>query len=78
MSVAYWPEDTPSEGFCHMEGHNWGREGGVCQNCGKQLRCGACMRFVTIESLHKHIEEDCPVKWIEMEGAASSTTEDTK
>ena len=67
----YYPEDLPTTALCHMEGHDWGREGGVCLNCGEQLRCGACRRFVTIESLGQHIEQDCPVKWTEFEAAAA-------
>jgi hypothetical protein len=68
--VSYLPEDTPSASICRMEGHNWGREGGVCLYCGAQLRCGACGRFITIEDLSRHIEKDCPAWWVELEESA--------
>jgi hypothetical protein len=63
------PEDTPREALCLIEGHHW--VGGQCTRCYEQLRCGACMRFVTIDNLHKHINEECPVRWIEYEGASA-------
>lgn len=64
-----YPEDLPREALCYVDGgHNWGRTGGVCLNCGERLKCGACGRFVTIEALDKHIDNDCPMKWTEYEG----------
>lgn len=63
-----YPEGLPQSALCHVDGgHRW--VGGACANCDERLRCGACMRFVTVEGLDKHIAEECPVKWEEYEGA---------
>lgn len=43
---------------CHYGDHHW--DGGVCSNCGKQLRC-SCGQFVTVEGIDKHLRESCPV-----------------
>lgn len=55
-----YPEGLPSTAFCYMEGHHW--DGGVCRNCGEQLRC-QCGRFVTVEKLDEHLTTDCPL-WL--------------
>jgi hypothetical protein len=41
-----------------LSGCHW--NGGSCSRCGNQLRC-MCGRFVTIDALDKHINEQCPV-----------------
>lgn len=50
---------NPSD-FCHMEGHNWGREGGgICLNCGYQLRC-QCGQFIREDGFDAHVPH-CPI-----------------
>lgn len=47
--------DNPN---CYYGDHDW-HGTGICQSCGKQLRCG-CGRFVSEGDLDRHIEQDCP------------------
>jgi len=56
-----WDFGDPTMDEGCLSGCSW--SGGACSRCGARLRCGACGRFVTIESLDKHINQECPIKW---------------
>jgi hypothetical protein len=47
--------DNPN---CHYGDHDWNGTG-ICQSCGKRLRCG-CGRFVAENDLERHVRDDCP------------------
>lgn len=55
-----------------LSGHYW--RGGACSRCYERLRCGACGRFVTIDDLSRHIDQDCPVTWDVLEDSPAAET----